>query len=557
MESATGYSSRLAVAHNVTLAALFGYEIAPLLDKNHLRNSEARSNTNAVLSNSFRTLAPAVDGHGVTAETYIASLQKLTMRDDLRFLTMLPWKEVISHRHLVRPKRAWCAPCYNEWYRNGATVYEPLAWSLAALTVCIRHRQRLQSRCHRCKQELRFLASRSHPGYCAMCHAWLGEPAQTGFSPKALPTTDDEFEWQSWVYEQTCNLLATAPTLTTSPRRLVLADSISRCIRASIFKTELTFARNCGLSQSSVNDLCRGASVPQLSTLMRVSFFARIPIVDIVLGRVRDTVDALIPSSLNTGQLQVAKAIRPARPWNTNKVRKVRLSFEGLLRVTHPLSMVEIRKRLNHPASTLLSRFPGLCRKAVIRYRTHMENFRRGFWECVRWKLEKQLIEKAPLNVAEVARDVGRSRTAVVKQFPELCARLFAHWDRRRKERWYRIESFLRKSLESTLPQRLRDIAKHLKLSHTSLYEYFPELCRKIAERYALHSQQARAMKKEFLCNEVRGIAISLYEQRIYPSVREVEKHLDKPMFLRGSRAALDTLREVRCEYGLSFNISR
>ena len=196
VESATGYSSRLAAAHNVTLAVLFGYEIAPLLDKNHLRNSEARSNKNAVLSNSFRTLAPAVDGHGLTAETYIASLQKLTMRADLRFLTMLPWKEVISHRHLVRPKRAWCAPCYNEWYRNGATVYEPLAWSLAAVTVCIRHRQRLQSRCHRCKQDFAFLhhvPSRFWPWSCMARRAdanWL--------SPKAFPQ-HDEFEWQSWV----------------------------------------------------------------------------------------------------------------------------------------------------------------------------------------------------------------------------------------------------------------------------------------------------------------------------------------------------------------------
>lgn len=554
VESATGYSSRLAVAHSVTLAVLFGYEIAPLLDKNHLRNSEARSNKHAVLSNSFRTLAPAVDGHGITAETYIASLHKLTMRDDLRFLTMLPWKEVISHRHLVRTKRAWCTACYYDWHHNGATVYEPLAWSLAVVTVCIRHHRRLQSRCHRCKQGLRPLASRSRPGYCSMCHAWLGEPTQSGIPPEEILPACEEFEWQKWVYEQTGNLLAVAPTLATFPQRLALAASISRCIRASSFKSELAFARNCGLSQSSVNGLCRGACVPQLSTLMRVSFFTRTPIVDIVLGRIRDTADVLISSSLNNRQLKVAKAARPSRPWSTSEARKVRRSFEELLRVNPPLPMVKIRMRLNHPASTLLTKFPDLCRQAVVRYKEHVENCRGEFWQCVQDRLEKQLTERTPISVAEVAREVGRSRTAVVRRFPELCARLFEHWTKRRNEYWNEVEAFLQKSLEeSTQPLRLKDIAKLLKMSHTSLYRYFPQLCRDIAERYSLHAQQTRALKKESLRDKVRRIAISLYEQHIYPSVREVSKRLAKPASLRGSKVALASLREVRDEYGLRF----
>ena len=302
-----------------------------------------------------------------------------------------------------------------------------------------------------------------------------------------------------------------------------------------------------------MNDLCRGASVPQLSTLMRVSFFTKVPIVDIVLGRTCDTADALILSSVKNGKLQIAKATRPTRPWSTGKVRKVRRLFEGLLRVNPPLPMVEIRKRLNHPASTLLSRFPDLCQQAVVRYKEHIENCRREFWQCVRDQLEKQLIEGTPLSVAEVAREVGRSRTAVVGQFPELCARLFEYWAKRRKERWEVVEAFLRHSLESTPPLRIKNIAKQLKISHTSLYQYFPQLCREIAERYSLHMRQTRALKKDFLRDKVRRIAINLYEQRIYPSVREVSKRLAKPASLRGSKVALISLREVRAEYGLSF----
>src|ERR1700759_3465375 len=75
VESLTGFASRLAVAHDVTLAALFGTEIAPLLNKEHLRRSEARSNKNAVLAISFRPMERAVNGTGATARSFAEALE--------------------------------------------------------------------------------------------------------------------------------------------------------------------------------------------------------------------------------------------------------------------------------------------------------------------------------------------------------------------------------------------------------------------------------------------------------------------------------------------------
>jgi len=549
VESLTGYSSRLAVAHNVTLAVLFGYEIAHLLDKNHLRNSEKRSNKNAVLSNSFRALAPAVDGRGIIAETYIDALQKLTTRDDLRFLTMLPWKDVISHRHLIRPNRAWCPTCYHEW-QAGATVYQPLVWSLDVVTICIRHHQRLQSKCPSCKRDIRPLASRSSPGYCPSCHAWLGQPTQTGLQHDEN-LVGYEVEWQRWVNQQISEMLTVTPALTTSLQRSVMAGSISRSIRGSVFKSELSFARQCGLAQSSMNSLCRGDSVPQLSTLLKISFFTRVPVVDLLLGRPPNAFGVQTRTSLN----HVPKTGKPAalsQRWSRNKTKTIRRLFEELAKATPPLSMVEIRKRLSHPATSLRSKFPELCQKTVVRYREHVKNNREEFWESVRERLQKQLTQKPPYSVAEVAREVARSRPAVVKRFPELCTKLSEHWSQCRNEHWDTIEASLHNSLECGSPSHLRDIAKQLNVSHTSLYEYFPQLCHKIADRYALQLQQSRAAKKEALRNEVRRIARCLWGKGIYPSVRKVEKYLTKPRSLRTSQVALVALREVRHELDLA-----
>ena len=114
VESLTGFTSRLAAAHDVTLATLFGWEIAPLLDKEHLRRSESRSNKSAVLASSFRPMERAVNGTGATARSFAEALERLTMRGGLSYLTLLTWKDVISHRHLIKPTRAWCPACYEE-----------------------------------------------------------------------------------------------------------------------------------------------------------------------------------------------------------------------------------------------------------------------------------------------------------------------------------------------------------------------------------------------------------------------------------------------------------
>ncbi len=554
VESATGYSARLAVAHSVTLAVLFGYEIAPLLNKNHLRNSEARSNKKAVLANSFRTLAPAVDGHGITAESYIGALKKLTMRDDLRYLTMLPWKRIISHRQLIRPKRAWCPGCYEEWHRNDGTIYEPLIWSLVAITACVRHQRRLRSRCHQCSSELRLLASRSRPGYCNICQAWLGELNSAASDAEKL-VDSEELRRQQWVETQISELLKSVPATISSPQSSILANSISRSIRNSPFKNELAFARRSGLSQSTVNDLCHGKSVPQLSTLLTISFFTKVSVLDLVIGAFPERVeDSILNESDSIHSQSTRHSLTPHR-WPNRKVREVRCVFEALLKIHPPLAMAQIKSRLNCHASTLSSKFPDLCQQALSKYREHVENLRRDFWTQVSERIEVEVESAAPLSVSEIAREFGCSRTAVVKRYPALCIRLSKNLLKRREEHWSIVKASLQDSLCNNPPLHLKAIAEQLKLSHTSLYKRFPHLCHEIANRYALYMRQVRVLKRESLRREVKSIAIALYKQGTYPSVRKVSQHLSKPMYLRSSKVALASLREVRQECALGLKL--
>lgn len=361
-----------------------------------------------------------------------------------------------------------------------------------------------------------------------MCHAWLGEPAEKRSMPEEI--TANELEWQSWVNEQTHKLLSTSQTITQSPRRSTMAESISRCIRTPEFKTEFAFARACGLSQSAVNDLCHGACVPQLSTLLKISLLAKVSTVDLILGRTIEakveTISHRFGNNRLLGEKISTQVAALARHRMAGRPKNVARSFKRLLKVKLPLPIAEIEKQLNTNRRILSSRFPDLYREAVTRHRAHTEKCRLEFWEGVREMLERQLTEKAPLSVAKVAHAVGRSREAVIRRFPELYTRLCDYRIERGKERWEAIEAFLKNSLGSTPPLCLRDIAMQLGLSHTSLYAHFPKLCRLIAERYGRHFRQGRALKKESLCDEVIRIAKSLHKQGIYPSVREVSNYV-------------------------------
>lgn len=68
----------------------------------------------------------AFNGTGLMATNLVAAMSALTGRLDLRYLTLLPWAQVISKRGLLRRHRAWCPKCYQQWHDNHTSVYEPL-----------------------------------------------------------------------------------------------------------------------------------------------------------------------------------------------------------------------------------------------------------------------------------------------------------------------------------------------------------------------------------------------------------------------------------------------
>lgn len=172
-ESLSSYLNRLAQAHCLTSQKLVMGEIAPLILKDEDKYELLSKNLSHLLGNS--DAKPAINGMREMTAKLVAVLEELTMRQDLRFLTLLSWKEMIYDQGLFRNYRAWCPCCWEEWKQEKKTIYEPLLWSFKDVEVCLIHNLRLVEVCPHCGSSLPVMARISPPGFCSRCYRWLGQ----------------------------------------------------------------------------------------------------------------------------------------------------------------------------------------------------------------------------------------------------------------------------------------------------------------------------------------------------------------------------------------------
>lgn len=215
VESLTGYICRLALAHCVSPRTLIRQEILPM-------SNQSSKNQSCVTKFPSVEFAVNINGRGVVAQKYVQGLKSLTLKGNLQSLTMLAWKwkTLAGGGDPTTHLRAWCPECYQDWRSAQQPMYEPLLWSLAAVTVCPRHRKRLQSKCPHCGQQQRLIAGKMRPGYCSKCQQWLG--CLSDFEPSDEAVIALELEWHIWVAERIGEVLALAST------------SLPRTIRSNI-----------------------------------------------------------------------------------------------------------------------------------------------------------------------------------------------------------------------------------------------------------------------------------------------------------------------------------
>ena len=358
VESLTSYVSRLAVAHSVSTGTLLAIEIGPLIKTNYL------SNTKSIVAIYGQESVRALNGTRLGALQLVRALETLTLRTDLRFLTMLSWAEVFPVLGLLKHGQAWCPLCLEEWLENKTVIYLPLLWTLNVVKVCPYHHQPLQSQCPHCHAQFLPLWHSSRPGYCLKCSGWLGSPENAEKVEPSFLEATDEFEWDIWAANTLGSLIAQAPYQHSPlPRETIkkaLVFFVNKCSNCDV----LAFEQLIGVSHSEMTQWYSGTTIPTLDKLLKICARLQISLIDFLQPEI-------LPKA-STNQVTLCPSPRQRQPTVTSQRNKARIRslLKSVLNQNeHPSPSVrEVARRYHVGGATFYRYAPDLCRAISARY---------------------------------------------------------------------------------------------------------------------------------------------------------------------------------------------
>ncbi len=360
-----------------------------------------------------------MNGLGTLAEDWVQIVEELTLRVDLRALTMLFWSQVLSSRGLIRPLRVWCPECYEEWREKGQVIYEPLLWTLQIVRICPWHKRLLSSQCPYvdCQKSLPWLAWHSRPGYCSCCERWLGlasSEKRLAFNHQAK----EESLWQTWVIEVLGEMLAAPSPHFSPPVRQKIVTALAVCIEQFGDGNAAALARAVGLPKTTLWEWQHGLFLPSLEILLRLC------------SKINGSLLALILPEMVKEKANAERVLQwdispkprgPRRSWNPEQVRQ---ELERILKeeVEVPPSLRQVALRLNIHHRTLATVFPELCHAITARYRAYAHRHGeqrieglRGEIRQIASTLDAEGVDPIHHRVAALLKRPGRLRERVAR----------------------------------------------------------------------------------------------------------------------------------------------
>ncbi|MBZ5561479.1 MAG: TniQ family protein [Acidobacteriia bacterium] len=488
MESLTGYASRIADAHAVSVGNLVGRELSVIGSK-PFRPFGPFVPRDGTSSHGFRGRARAADGLGETAKRWVGALERATRQTNLRFLTMLPFEGVFSGKGLFRYTRAWCPACYDDWRRTGSILYELLLWTIRLATICPWHGRPLEEVCPHCGGSMKPLGLYARPGYCSKCLEWLGSNGISEVDNRPHPGA--QVDTALWYAKAVGELLAVASQLK-SPTTVFKAN-FRACLKVVAEGNTQALAQASKVSRSAVDYLQKDRGFPQLDTILRICHHLDIPL-SVFLES--DSSDA--GARWQRAREVILKGRERPLSWASERARLV---LQKAVREQPPPSLSEIAQRLNYKLIERLYQLDrSLSKQIAANYRksgrSHRWRKRGAPRICervnIRELLERSLAQEHSVSVHHIAASLGYTNEGYIqRKFPGLCRAIREKCRIQKKARIANMQMALKKALyEDPLPT-LHEMAKRLAHSNSGiLREYFPTHCDKILARRRLFRRQ-------------------------------------------------------------------
>ena len=356
VECLTSYICRLAQAHSVTPGVLYHREV--------IKHGPTHRNMFACgIKTSARSFTCCVNATGGVATDFVSAIGEMTARDDLQYLTLLPWKPLLPTPLLMRGVAAWCPVCLTSWQQTGKPVYVPLLWTLDVVKFCPFHWHALPVSCPHCSLPQPLLGRCAWVGFCTRCKRWLGSDSGNGNAERSSLLRQETSDWEIWVANQIADLIETGFR---SPSLLTTAQ-LSQLIRVGTDLEGMSgFARILGVSVGSIGHWRIGDKRPTLPVYLRLARVFGVTLVSLLTGKISP---AQI-GSLDLASLPHWRNLWARQPFGFDRLKTVQ-QMDLALKEFPPRSLKSFQNRNRYHSATLHKHFPEQCRAIQERFREY------------------------------------------------------------------------------------------------------------------------------------------------------------------------------------------
>jgi transcriptional regulator with XRE-family HTH domain len=410
VESLTSYIQRLAMEHHVSNGVLISREIAPLV-KQELLYKNAQGSISKDYARTHQ-----LNGTCASAKNIVSALQKLTLRNDLQYLTLLTWSEVIDQKQLIKSTRSWCPSCYKQWKETDQIIYEPLIWFIEVVKICPIHYQPLRSFCPNCHRANRSLNRFSKPGYCYYCNNWLG--TSEVIDENSIESVYYELESQKVVVNHIGNLIASFPYSSVLPSKERLLEVFTACANCCENNTA-ALGRIFNVLHVTAYNWVHGKSLPSINSLLWICEILEIPIFEFFLLKPGDkSLNIIREKYLNEKDREIPFISKRMRLTNEEKRRVL----QDALNEIPPPSVKEVAHRHGYKYGDQLNsdETSDLYKLVSSRYLEYRSS---SISQQKKSSLEEAIKgdEYPPKSMKRIAGEIGYTVQTLYKEFPELC----------------------------------------------------------------------------------------------------------------------------------------
>jgi hypothetical protein len=489
-----------------------------------------------------------INGISNLSEITITAFERLTQRSDIRYTTLFMWKEIFSSQQLMRAKRTWCSTCYEEQAAQGGIVYEPLTWSIEAISICPRHHIQLCQTCPHCGGQSDFLGTNYRPGYCSGCLKWLGAISKATIAQRSIKSLETlVLSHQLAALNCVGKLLSHAPNIISPLKQQDFIKNLAGIIEIQAGGNINSFAELAGVWSGNVRRLLSRESKLRMEGLCQLCIGAGISPIELLSDK---KIEKILPEDCSPLSETDSSAKSPSIPW-----LEVENEIQTATQECPPPSLEAVAHRIGYYPARLKAHFPRQCERITCRYKKHLKG-RHPSPSVIRKTFNAALKESPPPSLQNVLRRLRCRDTGwyYYNYYSDLCFAVSRRYKKSRSKPFNK--EVILKKLEAALiedpPPSLSSIAIRLGRRRQFFSLKYPELTKMIASRHMNHRRNLQSEAAETLRHLIREGLIHIAASGQYASEARVKEYL-RPRLPSIGRDYLfkRALREVKAEIGL------